>query len=83
MELGKFENRRVFHTATSRQTVIRDTIIRQVDPPKIEEIKEEPVIEPIIESTIEIKISGESLLNEIIKETPKTKKRLRNKKPTI
>jgi len=76
MELGKFENRRVFHTATSRQTVIRDTIIRQVDPPKIEEIKEEPVIEP----TIEIKMSGEPSLDEVIKETPKPKRRIRSKK---
>ena len=71
MELGKFENKRTFHTATSRQTVIRDAVVKQVDPPKQKEIKEEP--------QIEIKMSGEPSLQDI-KPTPT--KRRRTKKTT-
>ena len=66
MELGKFENKRTFHTATSRQTVIRDTIVKQVDPPNQEEKKEEP--------QIEVKMSGEPSLQNI-KPTPTKRRR--------
>jgi hypothetical protein len=82
MELNKFENRRTFHTATTRQTVIRDYSVKQFDPPKLKEIKEEPIVEPIVEPTVDIKINTEPLVDEVIKETPKTKKRSRTKKPT-
>lgn len=71
MELGKFENKRTFYTSTSRQTVIRDAVVKQVDPPKQEEIKEEP--------QIEVKMSGEPSLQDIQNEItsskrPRTKK---------
>jgi hypothetical protein len=76
MELGKFENSRTFHAPKGNQKVIRD-----VNPVQITIIN--PIIpeeEPIIEPTIEIKMSGEPSLDEVIKETPKPKRRIRSKK---
>jgi len=81
MKLNPFENRRTFYTRNSKQIVVRDTYTNQSNPPQ-EEIKEEPIVEPIVEPTVDIKINTEPLVDEIIKETPKTKKHPHSKKLT-
>jgi hypothetical protein len=64
--LGPFENSRTFYSTKGNQTVIRDTVTPQFDPPQPEPVKE-------AEPEVEVIMSGEPTL-EIIAEIPALKK---------
>jgi hypothetical protein len=64
--LGPLENSRTFYSNKGTQTVIRDTITPQFDPPQPEPVKE-------AEPEVEVIMSEEPTL-EIIAETPAPKK---------
>lgn len=67
--LGPFENSRTFYSNKGTQTVIRDTVTPQFDPPQPEPVKE-------TEPEVEVIMSGEPTLEIIAEEksAPKTTK---------
>jgi len=74
--LGPLENKRTFYSPQGNQTIIRDTVVPQINPPQPEPIQE-------IEPEIEVKMSGEPTLDILAEEkpAPKTTKKT-NERPT-
>jgi hypothetical protein len=60
--LGPFENSRTFYSNKGTQTVIRDTVTPQFDPPQPEPVKE-------AEPEVEVIMSGEPTLEILAEET--------------
>jgi len=62
LKLGPLENSRTFYSPKGNQTVIRDTVTPQFNPPQHEPVKE-------AEPEVEVIISGEPTLEILAEET--------------
>ena len=49
-KLGPLENARTFYSPKGNTTVIRDTVVSQVNPPQPEQIEPEPTKEEVVEN---------------------------------
>ncbi len=65
-KLGPLENARTFYSPKGNTTVVRDTVVTQVNPPQ-------PEPTPEVEPEIEVVMSGEPTLEIIAEETPTPK----------
>jgi len=76
LKLGPLENSRTFYSPKGNQTVIRDTFVNQALPPQPEPVKE-------AEPKVEIKMSGEPILEILAEEKPASKiTKKKNERPT-